>query len=327
MKKRTKNDNQNQLNSSNHIQVSIVIPTYNRKEMLLKLIESITNSNIANDKLEIIIIDDLSEDDTSQTVAKKFGKIVKIIRNSKKLNVSASRNIGIRKSIGKYILILDDDNVLDKKCISNLLNFMNEDTQSIYGIIAPIMFYYDNPKMVWCAGIERNMYTSFTTFIWRNKIWDNSKQLIASKDFPNAFMIRREALERVDLMNEKTFPIHYEEADFGERVRLTGYKIACVTSAKLWHKIPSPHFETDRSRLYHCHNKKRAYYSGRNRIIFHKKYSTIIQFIIYLLIFNQIVVLYYTWIIISSPKPLLLRLSIEKSYLVGILNGYFGEVI
>src|SRR3989344_6716065 len=107
MKKRTKNDNQNQLNSSNHIQVSIVIPTYNRKEMLLKLIESITNSNIANDKLEIIIIDDLSEDDTSQTVAKKFGKIVKIIRNSKKLNVSASRNIGIRKSIGKYILILD----------------------------------------------------------------------------------------------------------------------------------------------------------------------------------------------------------------------------
>jgi len=300
--------------------VSIVIPTHNRKRKLIRLINSILKSNYPKDRLEIIVVDDASTDGTYEEVKKRYPN-VKIIRNERELLLAGSRNVGIRHSRGEYIFLIDDDNIIDKNCINELIRVMEK--HSLIGIIAPIMYYYKQPNRIWCAGIRRSMTTSLTTFIGRDKIDNNQfNRLIDSMDFPNAFMTRREIIEKIGIFDEKNFPIHYDEADFAERVRRIGYKVVCDPKAKIWHDVPLPEELKDKSILLNIHNELRAYFAGRNRIIFHRKYSKLRQFLIFILIFNWLFTLYYLGVILlGSKKPFKERLKIVKAYLEGVMDG------
>ena len=82
----------------------------------------------------------------------------------------------------------------------------------------------------------------------------------------------------------------------------------------------------DKSRLFHCHNELRAYFCGRNRIVFHRRYSKMWQFLIFILIFNWIITLAYIGIIFfGSGKPMSERIRIVKAYLGGILDALQGK--
>lgn len=305
--------------------ISIIIPTRNRKKKLIRLINSILNSNYPKNKMEIIIVDDASTDGTSAYLLQTFKNFIengklKIIRNEKNVLLAASRNMAIEEATGDYILLIDDDNIIDKDCIKNLIDTFSLNER--VGVVLPIMYYYRDKKRVWCAGVKRNMITSITRFIGRDEI-DNGQfnKLINSEDFLNAFMIKKEVLEIVKLFDEKTFPIHYDEADLGKRIKNAGYKIICNPKSRVWHDICSPKMEKDKLRLFHVHNELRAYYTARNRIIFHKKYSEWWQFLIFIMIFNWLFTFYYLRILLGSKKSLKERLKIAKAYLKGVLEG------
>jgi len=299
--------------------VSIIIVTHNRNEKLIRLIESILTSNFPMEKIEIIVVDDASNDGTYDIIKTKY-PYIKIIRTSKEVLPSAARNIGISYSKGKYIFIIDDDNVLSNDTIAILVDTLEKNPT--IGIVAPIMYYYQSPNRVWCAGVRRNMVTSITKFVGNGMI-DNGqfKELIESPDFPNAFMVRRAVIEKVGLFDYKLFPIYYEEGDFGERVRRAGYKVVCNPKAKDWHDIPLPEHEKDKLTLYHLDTPIRVYYYARNRIIFHAKYSKKWEFLIFLCIFNWIIMSYYMAIILMSKRPWNKRLNLLRSYLRGVYDG------
>ncbi len=70
--------------------VSIIIPTRNRKEKLIRLINSILKSNYPENKMEIIVVDNASTDGTFEYLSKTFKKLIKtgrlkIIKNEKNL--------------------------------------------------------------------------------------------------------------------------------------------------------------------------------------------------------------------------------------------------
>jgi len=310
----------NMMKTKNQPLVSVVIPTHDRKEMLVRLIKSIKKSTYKN--LEIIVVDDASSDGTYEYIKKKsLG--VKIFRNKNNLLLAASRNVGIKKSIGKYVFLIDDDNVIDKSCISCLVEIMEKDRK--IGIIGPIVYYYSNPRRIWCAGVRRNKITSLTKIIERDKFNRGQlEELISSEDFPNAFMIRRDVVKKVGLFDEKLFSIHYDEADFGERVRKADFKIVCYTKAEIWHDIPLPEKVEDKSRLFHVHNDYRAYSTAKNRIIFHKKYYKGWKFCIFILFFNWLFSFYYLKIILfnNSNKSIADRIKVAKSYIRGIKDAF-----
>ena len=103
--------------------VSVIIITHNRKESLLKALESVISSNYPSDALEIIVVDDASHDGTTEIVRRIYGSRLKIIRNEKEMFLSASRNIGFNLSTGTYILSMDDDCILEKNAI--FISFLN----------------------------------------------------------------------------------------------------------------------------------------------------------------------------------------------------------
>lgn len=118
--------------------VTIIIPTFNRKKMLIKCIDSVIASDYK--KKYIIVSDDASTDGTESAIKKYINKKNFLyIKNTKESLLSITINNAIRFSKGEYIFILDDDNVLKKNCISNLVSSFN--TYKKAGIVGPLALY------------------------------------------------------------------------------------------------------------------------------------------------------------------------------------------
>jgi glycosyltransferase involved in cell wall biosynthesis len=105
----------NFLEQETHL-ISVVLPTYNRQNVLGRAIDSVLNQTYSN--LELIIIDDGSTDETEGLIHRyqEIDKRVVYYKNEVNLGPHASRNLGILKAKGDYIAFQDSDDewVLDK---------------------------------------------------------------------------------------------------------------------------------------------------------------------------------------------------------------------
>mgnify|MGYP001362932843 FL=1 len=100
--------------------ISVVIPSYNRKEFLKRSIDSAINQT--KKPLEIIVVDDGSTDGTEAMIKSDYD-FVKFIKQKNK-GVSAARNIGIKVSIGEWICFLDSDDEWKKDKLEKQINVM-----------------------------------------------------------------------------------------------------------------------------------------------------------------------------------------------------------
>ena len=299
--------------------VNIIIPTYNRKDKLERLIDSILQSCYPADKLDIIVVDDASTDGTYEYIKNKYSKI-KLIKNEKELLISGSRNRGVSEAKGDLIFFIDDDNIINEYCIKKLVEVIINDEKA--GMVGPVMYFAKDPAITWWAGTRRNMMTSRTYFIGRD-IPIPEEEKWETKDFPNAWMVKRSIIEKYNIKFDETkFPFHYEESDFAYRIGQLGYKFYVVKKAAIYHDIPLPDDIKNLDELFHIHTKIRAYYTARNRIIFHKKYSNFWQFLSFIVFWNWLITAYYLKIIFfQSNKSLDEKIINSRSYLNGILNG------
>ena len=100
--------------------ISVVIPSYNRKDFLKRSIDSAINQT--KKPLEIIVVDDGSTDGTEAMIKSDYD-FVKFIKQKNK-GVSAARNIGIKVSIGEWICFLDSDDEWKKDKLEKQINAM-----------------------------------------------------------------------------------------------------------------------------------------------------------------------------------------------------------
>jgi len=295
--------------------ISVVIPTHNRKDHLIRLLESIFESNYHQDNLEITVVDDLSSDGTGDLIKKKYSS-VKIIRNQKELWSSLSRNVGAKNSKGDFIFFIDDDNVIEKNCISELVKILlaNNDI----GCVGPIMYFYSNKNRVAWGGSKRGRFTSLTKIF----TYIPSECFIQTEYIPNAFMVRKKIAEKIGYFDGKNFPFHYDDGDFCQRIKKEGCEIVFTPKAKVWHDIALPESVKEKTRLFHCSSVNLAYHNSRSRILYQKKHTTKGQFFAFLFFFNWLVALYYFKIILfDSKKSFKEKFKIWNGYLKGISAG------
>jgi hypothetical protein len=304
---------------NNNPLVSTVIPTHNRKEKVIRLLNSLQKSKYPKDKLEVIVVDDASTDDTSKEVKHSFPAVL-LIRNNDEQLLARSRNIGILNSRGNLIFLIDDDNIVAENTINELVEAMY--TIPTLGVAGPMMYYFCAPSRVWCGRVKRNCITSLTSFPERDLQHVKIDRIIESDEFPNAFMIRRKVLEKVGLFDEVAFPIHNDEGDFCNRVRRAGFKIGLIPTARVWHDTPLQTKKLSGARHFHVHTTERAFYAARNRILFHRKYSQPSEFMTFLAVFMPLISAIYLNIILSdSSLAFRRRMSIAKRYIQGIMEG------
>jgi glycosyltransferase involved in cell wall biosynthesis len=87
------------------MKISICLLTYNRSSLLKNLLLSI--ENLKYDPMEIIVIDNCSEDNTQQMMMHEF-HYVNYVRTEKNIG-AAARNLGLKRAAGDIVVTLDDD--------------------------------------------------------------------------------------------------------------------------------------------------------------------------------------------------------------------------
>ncbi len=110
--------------------VSAIIPTYNRSNLLDRAIKSVLNQTYQD--LELLVVDDGSEDNTQQLVQQFNDPRIHYIRHEVNKGAPTARNTGIKNSRGKYIAFLDsDDQWLPKKLEKQLGLFFTTDLTNV----------------------------------------------------------------------------------------------------------------------------------------------------------------------------------------------------
>ena len=89
--------------------VSVIVPTYNRAQLLRETVASILSQTF--DDFELIIVDNMSEDGTEQYVKGLEDPRIRYFRNANNGIIAVNRNVGIKNAKGKYIAFCDDDDL------------------------------------------------------------------------------------------------------------------------------------------------------------------------------------------------------------------------
>ncbi len=101
--------------------VSIIIPTYNGEKFIEKTLCAVIEQDYED--LEIIVVDDVSTDNTVQTVRnflEKSGRNFQIVQRTVNGRQSAARNTGLRAANGEYVIFIDHDDFIEKNFVSEL---------------------------------------------------------------------------------------------------------------------------------------------------------------------------------------------------------------
>lgn len=117
--------------------ITIIIPSRNEEQYIETCIESIMNSSISDDIIEIIVIDGDSTDKTSTLIKDLSAKfpIIKLMQNPNR-TVPYAMNIGIKESSGDFILRMDAHTEYPSDYIQNCISTMNEtDADCVGGIV------------------------------------------------------------------------------------------------------------------------------------------------------------------------------------------------
>ncbi len=214
--------------------LSIIIVTWNSVEVLRKCLPSL-NFAIKSDDIEIILVDNGSLDNVTSFVEQNYPKI-KTLELPENKGVAYARNRGIEYCIGKYLLLLDDDTIVNAEAINGMLEFMiNNSDVGICGC-----------KLVDDDGNIQDSYKSYPGIdvkimnIIRKKKkpldFIEYRKIIEPEYIVGACqMIRRDLIDDIGLLDEKIF-YGPEDADFCLRARNSGWKVCYLSEYIIVHK-------------------------------------------------------------------------------------------
>ena len=225
------------------MKISIIIVSWNVREDLVKCLDSIYK-NPPSKKYEIVIVDNASADDTVKTIKNDYKKVV-VIENKTNSGFSAANNLGIKKTSGQYLFLLNPDTIVCKNSIDVLAEILDKYEDA--GACGPRLFNPDGTDQIAVGsvptfrallygktilrslGIFRRHYKSL-----KHVDFDYEKQAEMEQLSGAAVMVRSSVIKEIGLMDE-TFFMYYEDIDLFLRIRKAGWKLLYVPAAKIIH--------------------------------------------------------------------------------------------
>lgn len=189
--------------SQNDPRVSIIIPTYNRAEVISRAVESALDQKYNN--IEVIVVDDGSTDQTHEVMA-KYEDDIKYTRLDENMGANAARNKGIELATGEYISFLDSDDEYPIDNIQKKVEVLRDLPDSYGGVFTPHRTYKNGR-------------------LWRSGEYDGSKvnlDDLKRKNVVGGFSciaVRASVFEDIEFLDE-TLP---SAQDYDFYLRLTQY--------------------------------------------------------------------------------------------------------
>jgi len=204
--------------------VTVIIPAYNEEKSISDSVNAVFDSDYPKNKMEVIVVDDGSTDNTINMLKKD--KRIKVLKQDHQGKVAAL-NKGIRKSKNEFIAVIDADTILDKKCLRELLRPLSDPV--VGGTTGTNMVRNNKTMITAFQNIEYHFLSlianSFST-VFRNGIWF----------FGSLACYRKSVLDKVGYFK---FDSETEDHDLALEIKRAGYRTINLRSAMGYTVVPS----------------------------------------------------------------------------------------
>ena len=168
--------------------VSVVIPTYNRQDLVTEAIESVLTQTFSD--FEIIVVDDGSTDETSSRMKAYEGRVTYHVQKNQ--GVAAARNAGIRLARGEFVCFLDSDDLWEPSKLATQIHFAEAHPE--YALVATEIQGFDSNSEKIGSG-KASLYTIRNGMVAEHLLFGNWIQT-------STVMLRRTALDEVGWFDE-----------------------------------------------------------------------------------------------------------------------------
>jgi len=258
------------------IKIAVIIVNYKGSQDTIECVNSVNASNLERGiSLRIIVVENGSNDGSKEKLRELKG--IKLIENRVNLGYSGGNNLGISDALrtnADFILILNNDVVLDKYAISYLLKSANR-----ADIISPKIYFAKGfefhksrykkdelGRVIWYAGGQIDWNNVMGIHIGVDEVDTGQYNQNKEIDFATGacILVKRNVFEKIGLFDEKYF-LYLEDMDLCVRAKKADFKIMYEPKAVLWHKNAQSAGGSG--------SKLQDYYISRNRLLFAFKYA------------------------------------------------------
>lgn len=312
--------------------LSINLVTYNAEKYIKLCLNSIFEQNFVD--FEIIIVDNSSSDQTISIIERDFlskNQNIKLIKNSENLGFATAHNIAINNSNSEYILLLNQDIILEKNYISYLINFLdnNKEYSSCNGKLLKLKFNKENnfekTNIIDCLGLSHNLGFKFKNL--EEGSVDSEKY---NKDFDiwgvsGALpLYRRSHLYEVAYLKndnyevfDERFFMYKEDIDLAFRLKNIGYKSRYLYKAIAYHERGLKNKKNILEKIKEKRNNDFLnYLSYRNHFITLKKNLNI-----------KIIFFHFIFIFFEESKKFIFYLFLKPSIVFKTFKYFFKNKI
>lgn len=243
---------------------SVIIPVYNNLEYTRQCINSILENTPEFNEIQFIIVDNASTDGTGEYLSNlcKEYKNIEVISNSENLGFAKGCNQGIRAAKSKFIVLLNNDIVVTKGWLSNLIQ--EAQMYPDVGIVGSRLLY-PNSNIIQHIGVKFAKVLDYHPYHY-SKLRDQKyvPEAEISTDYNcvtfACVLIKKEVFDKIGLLDEE-YINSYEDVDFCIRAREAGFRIRYCAKSILYH--------------YESKTPKRHKYDQRNFELLNKKWKFI----------------------------------------------------
>ncbi|MEW6535881.1 MAG: glycosyltransferase [Candidatus Auribacterota bacterium] len=223
--------------------ISVCIVNWNTKDFLYECLTSITPYQ-QPEKLEIIVVDNHSDDGSAEMTREKFHS-VRLVANQDNRGYAAANNQAIEIAQGEYILLLNPDTRIPANIFPVLKRKMEQDPS--IGLITCQLRNFDGSVQGFCSGLPTladeiflqtgfdQLYPDNPVAAHRTMTYFDYESEAEIEQPPGTFMfLRRQVLETVEGFDEQ-FRIFFNDVDLCKRIRDAGWKVLYTPDVYIYH--------------------------------------------------------------------------------------------
>jgi len=225
------------------LEVSVLIINWNTKDILRDCLHSVYETT-PRDSLEVIVVDNASQDGSVEMVKNEF-PAVKLVANSSNVGFAKANNQGIKAAQGRYVLLLNSDTVVLGDAIAETITFADANADA--GVVGCRVLNADRTLQPTCFMFPSalNILLS-STYLYklfpRSKLFGREHMTWWKRDdvrevdvVTGCFMlIRRDVFDKIGLLDTDYF-MYGEETDFCYRCKKAGFRNYFYPSAQIIH--------------------------------------------------------------------------------------------
>lgn len=209
--------------------VTIIIPNYNGKHFMQPCLDSLMLQTFKDFK--IIVVDNASTDDSLSYLEDCYPDI-EVISLKENYGFSKAVNIGIRHSDTPYVILLNNDTIVDSNYVEEMVNAIRK-SQKIFSVSSKMIQMYHR-EIIDSAG---DLYTLIGWGICRGSgrsIRNYTQSSTIFSACAGAAIYRRSAFKKIGYFDENHFA-YLEDIDIGYRAKIYGYQNIYCPTALVYH--------------------------------------------------------------------------------------------